>query len=195
MWTYAAMDESGARKAQEQEAADRGDHPAADDKNPWDWTRKLIIKTNGYAQWWPHFAEYTLLSRRDVSDDLRVIKDKAPEAVEKPKAPEKTGPWMAAATIKATIKARPMQEWIDVGTFVEIKWQGDWWHAKVKKVKTERGGEKIDKIFVAYVGGTDDEMEWVSCIPSKVRAPREDAPPEVDKKVKKVGRGGRGANR
>lgn len=33
--TYAAMDESGARKAQEQEAADRGDHPAADDKNPW----------------------------------------------------------------------------------------------------------------------------------------------------------------
>ena len=53
---------------------------------------------------------------------------------------------------------------------MQIKWQGDWWHAKVKKVKAERGSDKLEKIFVSYVGGTENENEVrpapaPSCLP------------------------------
>jgi hypothetical protein len=57
-------------------------------------------------------CRFTLLSRRDVSDDLRVIKDKAPEPVERPKAADREA---------AAQKNRPMHEWIYVGSFVEVR--------------------------------------------------------------------------
>ena len=70
-----------------------------------------------------------------------------------------------------------MAEWVYNGCMVEVKWEGDWWHAKVKKVKVRnalpaaadplaqmkppKGGEGLEKLYVTYVGGTEDEDEWV----------------------------------
>ena len=31
-------------------------------------------------------------------------------------------------------------EWIYNGCMVEVKWESDWWHAKVKKVREPSGG-------------------------------------------------------
>ena len=40
------------------------------------------------------------------------------------------------------------------GSFVEVESAGEWWEATVIKVRDE-------KIKVHYVGGTDDEDEWI----------------------------------
>jgi len=60
---------------------------------------------------------------------------------------------------------------LNVGKFVEAKFDGEWWQAKIKKVKTERGSDKIDKVFVSYVGGTADENEWIHYKSPRLRPP------------------------
>lgn len=60
-------------------------------------------------------------------------------------------------------------KWWDVGKAVEIFVDGEWWQAKV--LKTQAGlvpGEA--EIYVSYVGGTEDENEWVPVRPSKARS-------------------------
>lgn len=53
------------------------------------------------------------------------------------------------------------------GDFIEVKWGVDWWHAQVIKVgRTSRTGY----VWVSYVGGTEDEEEWIAI--DNVRAPR-----------------------
>lgn len=175
MWDYACMQDGNTVK--EEEMAWERQVGAQAAKNPWDWTRKMIVKPSGYAQWWPLFAEYVQLSRRDVSDDMRSIRDKTPggntvasrngdgeEVVERGGGGKKGGKQRKEA----------LHEWVKVGSFVEVKWEGDWWHARVKKIKQERGSDKLDKVFVSYVGGTEDEEEWVPAQPGRMRMPRED---------------------
>eukprot|EP00960_Hanusia_phi_P004044 118695-Hanusia_phi.AAC.3 len=49
MWTYACMQQAPATK-EEKEAQEKEEN-LLDVKNPWDWTRKLIIKSSGYSNW------------------------------------------------------------------------------------------------------------------------------------------------
>mmetsp|Transcript_15915 Transcript_15915/g.53246 ORF Transcript_15915/g.53246 Transcript_15915/m.53246 type:complete len:578 (-) Transcript_15915:224-1957(-) len=182
MWTYACMQQAPATK-EEKEAQEKEEN-ILDVKNPWDWTRKLIIKSSGYSNWWPHFIEYVILSKREVGDDIRTIRDKAPPPPESKS--ERRGD---DRETKRPRKDAPVHEWVYNGCMVEVKWEGDWWHAKVKKMKPPKGGEGLEKLYVTYVGGTEDEDEWVPI--SKVRAPRED----VDEKLLKNKRRSSGNSR
>jgi len=63
------------------------------------------------------------------------------------------------------------------GNFVEVDWQGEWWQAKIKKLKVRQSsgaqmgsvnrshlnsrGEQVIAVFVEYVGGSEDENEWI----------------------------------
>jgi len=55
----------------------------------------------------------------------------------------------------------PRKEWLMVGKSIEVKWENEWWQATIKKVKADKSSDKIEKVFVSYVGGTTDEDEWI----------------------------------
>jgi len=63
------------------------------------------------------------------------------------------------------------KEWIKLGKFIEVKWRGEWWQAKIKKIKNEKRRDKNDQVLVSYVGGSDDEDEWLSFSSRRLRPP------------------------
>ena len=48
------------------------------------------------------------------------------------------------------------------GSSVEVKSEGEWWDATVSKVRD-------DKIKVHYVGGTEEEDEWIALNSGRLR--------------------------
>ena len=198
-------------------------------KNPWEWSRKVIAKTNGgYSQWMPLFSEHILLSKREVSDDMRTIRIKAPPLPQQQfedsnpykKNSNAAGDKKAArgapaqrkggdAALKmqrvskngdgdgASLKPKGGGRWPNgagagkggegegegegekkknswrfvpvIGDSVEVKWEGEWWEATVKKVKMPQDRMR-QSVFVSYVGGTEDENEWIPL--SRVRVPK-----------------------
>lgn len=229
-------------------------HESPAHKNPWEWSRKMIAKQNGYSQWIPLFAEHIVLSKREVSDDMRTIRIKAPPppqmqaedsnpynkkvgaegsgkkggagAFEKkgarkqqqgerkqsgPEPPAKLqrvsnkGDDEGGADVAAT-KPRGGGRWPNgaggptadktdyvpsIGDSVEVKWEGEWWEASVKKVKLPADRSK-QQVYVSYVGGTEAEEEWIPL--NRIRVPKnkgagaskETSPPPA--KVKGQGR-------
>eukprot|EP00283_Hemiselmis_rufescens_P019187 CAMPEP_0173445556 /NCGR_PEP_ID=MMETSP1357-20121228/34590_1 /TAXON_ID=77926 /ORGANISM="Hemiselmis rufescens, Strain PCC563" /LENGTH=666 /DNA_ID=CAMNT_0014411749 /DNA_START=105 /DNA_END=2102 /DNA_ORIENTATION=+ len=230
IWSYSAMQSAGEKPVEDVAA-----------KNPWEWSRKALVKNGGnYSLWFPLFHEHILLSKRDVSDDMRTIRLKAPpppppqefkaevhnpysrknmavpvieKRVGRAKAPsggrgssgvdsstegapakmrksssrEDLGDVPAAvqppakkargggrAGAKEAVKEPVVQgkedgaaaggtgksEWPRAGDAVEVLWDGEWWEAEVKKVKTHTNLAKR-KLWVSYVGGTEEEEEWV----------------------------------
>ena len=113
--------------------------------NPWEWTRRLIVRPTGYSQWIGHFHETILLSKREVSDDMRTIRDKAPP-------PPAAADRRADSIVKNPRKDAPVHEWIYTGCNVEVKWDTYWWHAKVKRLKPPKGGPGLEKVCVSRVG-------------------------------------------
>ena len=55
----------------------------------------------------------------------------------------------------------------------QVKWDGEWWQAKIKVIKMERGTDKPDKVLVSYVGGTSEDDEWVHLSSRRLRPPTE----------------------
>jgi len=37
------------------------------------------------------------------------------------------------------------------GCLGQVKWDNDWWQAKIKKVKLDKSADKIDKVYVRFV--------------------------------------------
>jgi len=58
-------------------------------------------------------------------------------------------------------------------SFCQVKWDGEWWQAKIKVNKMERGTDKPDKVLVSYVGGTSEDDEWVPLSSRRLRPPTE----------------------
>ena len=51
-------------------------------------------------------------------------------------------------------------DWLKVGGVVEVEWGGEWWEATVRKIAVTAKG-KSGKVEITYVGGEDDEVEWI----------------------------------
>ena len=56
-------------------------------------------------------------------------------------------------------------------THTQVKWETEWWQAKIKKVKVDKSTDKIEKVYVSYVGGTADEDEWIAYSSKRLRPP------------------------
>jgi hypothetical protein len=81
--------------------------------------------------------------------------------------------WNSLRALKRCFAMFETQE----GNFVEVDWQGEWWQAKIKKLKVRQSsgaqmgsvnrshfnsrGEQVIAVFVEYVGGSEDENEWI----------------------------------
>ena len=76
---------------------------------------------------------------------MRTIRDKAPP-------PPAAADRRADSIVKNPRKDAPVHEWIYTGCNVEVKWDTDWWHAKVKRLKPPKGGPGLEKVCVSYVG-------------------------------------------
>lgn len=120
----------------------------------WDWVRKKMVgagsgRASAYQSWWGLFLSTLPLGKRDVTEDLRNINKQAP----------------AKSTSGAAggMRKEKNSSWLLKGKPVEVKWDGDWWQAKIKVVKYIANTDKPDKVLVSYVGGTTDDDEWVSC--------------------------------
>eukprot|EP00802_Teleaulax_amphioxeia_P022132 Tamp_22548.p1 GENE.Tamp_22548~~Tamp_22548.p1 ORF type:complete len:283 (+),score=83.42 Tamp_22548:95-850(+) len=81
--------------------------------------------------------------------------------------------------------------WVQEGAMCEVQWDGEYWQAKILRVKTKHqssgggsmGGSRAVKseVLVAYVGGTEEENEWIFLSSGRLRAPTEnfdEAPPQ-----------------
>ena len=99
------------------------------------------------------------------------------------------------------------EDWLIRGCFVEVSWGTDWWQATAKRIKADGGMPNVCKghILVSYVGGTEEDDEWIAIASGRLRKPQEDfevepeAPPAQKdagvpkKKLKpKIGPGGPG---
>ena len=67
------------------------------------------------------------------------------------------------------------------GSSVEVKSEGEWWDATVSKVRD-------DKIKVHYVGGTEEEDEWIALNSGRLRLPKNTATGGEEATAKKRGR-------
>ena len=59
-------------------------------------------------------------------------------------------------------RAGDSQWW--AGQEIEVEWEQDWWEAKV--IAVEQGSVNVD-----YVGGTQDEREWIETSSARLRVP------------------------
>lgn len=51
-------------------------------------------------------------------------------------------------------------DWLKVGSGVEVEWGGEWWEGTVRKIVVTSKG-KSGKVEISYVGGEEDEAEWI----------------------------------
>lgn len=133
----------------------------------WEWCRKKVMSNGArgsapYHPWWGLFMDTVPLGKRHATEDVRFINKVAP------------GPSQPVGKGGGASAGQRNKAWLQVGKYVEAKWDGEWWQAKIKKVKTERGSEKVDKVFIAYVGGTADDNEWVPLSSRRLRPPTDD---------------------
>ena len=72
-------------------------------------------------------------------------------------------PAPAADTTGATVEEGDVEElcdWLKVGCKVEVEWDGEWWEAIVRKIIVTAKG-KTGKVEIDYVGGEEQEAEWI----------------------------------
>jgi hypothetical protein len=110
-----------------------------------------------YKQRWGLFLETVPVGKRTALDDIRSI--------------HKVCPPPAKRREETSVDPKNFKKWLQVGKSVEVKWDGEWWQAKVKKVRTDRLGVKPEWVFVSYVGGRQDEDEWIQMSSKRVRPP------------------------
>jgi len=97
-------------------------------------------------------------------------------------------------------------EWLKVGGKVEVEWGEEWWEAVVKKIEVTAQG-KSGRVQVDYVGGDDQEAEWVDISYTKVlgwvsmrmrelepEQPPEEKPPALAPGAAGTGRGSKDKN-
>jgi len=65
------------------------------------------------------------------------------------------------------------RRWWAVGRFVEVHFDGDWWQATVLDAKSGEHESEV-QIYVDYIGGGEEEREWLSIKSGRVRAPTEE---------------------
>lgn len=58
-------------------------------------------------------------------------------------------------------------DWLKVGGGVEVEWGGEWWEGTVRKIVVTSKG-RSGKVEVSYVGGEEDEAEWIEISYTKV---------------------------
>lgn len=127
----------------------------------WEWCRKRLVGNGArgcqpYTQWWGLFNSTLAIGKRAVNEDVRTIHRQAPAT---------------KSVSREVTTAPPRKEWLVVGKNVEVKWDSDWWQAKIKKVKVDKATDRIDKVYVSYVGGTADEDEWIPYSSKRIRPP------------------------
>ena len=61
-------------------------------------------------------------------------------------------------------------EWWEVGNHVEVFSEEDWWQAVILKNRGGQNGEEI-MIYVAYIGGAEEDNEWLTITSVRVRKP------------------------
>ena len=78
----------------------------------------------------------------------------------------------AAAEAKAEMHQGEENEgdWWEIGNHVEVFSDSDWWQAVVLKNRTAKNSQEME-IFVAYIGGSEDDNEWLSTTSVRVRPP------------------------
>lgn len=79
----------------------------------------------------------------------------------------------AAAEAKAEMEMDQVEtsegHWWEIGNHVEVFSDDDWWQAVVLQ---NNSGQNADmEIYVAYIGGSEDDNEWLSTTSVRVRAP------------------------
>lgn len=61
-------------------------------------------------------------------------------------------------------------DWWEIGNHVEVFSEDDWWQAVILKTRNgTRSG--VHDIYVAYIGGSEDDNEWLSTTSVRVRPP------------------------
>ena len=58
-------------------------------------------------------------------------------------------------------------EWLKVDNKVEVEWEGEWWECVVKKIIVTKQG-KAGKVEIDYVGGDEQEAEWIDVTYTKL---------------------------
>ena len=61
-------------------------------------------------------------------------------------------------------------EWWEIGNHVEVFTEEDWWQAVILKNK-EGTSSRPMQIYVAYIGGSEDDNEWLPVDSTRVRPP------------------------
>lgn len=56
--------------------------------------------------------------------------------------------------------AMELGEWLKVGCKVEVEWEGEWWECVIKQIIVTTMG-KSGKVEIDYVGGEEQEAEWI----------------------------------
>ncbi len=62
-----------------------------------------------------------------------------------------------------------------------MRWGDDWWQATAKRIRIRPGPGSISsravasgQVYVSYVGGSEDDDEWISVASGRLRKPQED---------------------
>ena len=76
----------------------------------------------------------------------------------------------AAEALEEANDAEHEAQWWEIGNHVEVFSEDDWWQAVILKTRTGRSQGEME-IYVAYIGGTEDDNEWLSTNSVRVRPP------------------------
>ena len=61
-------------------------------------------------------------------------------------------------------------EWWEIGNHVEVFCDDDWWQAVILKNKAGQTADEM-QIYVGYIGGSEDDNEWLPITSTRVRPP------------------------
>jgi len=148
--------------------SERGAHASAleEETSEWEWCRKRLLgskkrhktgNVQGYMPWWSLFMDTVEVGKRAALDDIRAI-----HRVSVPPAKGRED---------IAIDPKRLKKWLQVGKHAEVKWNGEWWQAKIKEVQSKRPDAKPESVLVSYVGGSLDEDEWIQVGCKRIRPP------------------------
>jgi hypothetical protein len=105
-------------------------------------------------------------------------REKAFEAAERERRLRKRRRFLAkqarqAAHAEALQEQQEEGEWWEVGNHVEVFSEEDWWQAVILKNRGGNNGEEL-MIYIAFIGGTEEDNEWLPITSVRVRKPQED---------------------
>ena len=156
------------REQVEDMTRERGAHASAleEETSEWEWCRKRLLgskkgsktgNVQGYCPWWGLFMDTVEVGKRTALDDIRAI-----HRVSLPPAKGRE---------EIAVDPKRLKKWLQVGKHAEVKWNREWWQAKIKEIKSNRPDAKPESVLVSYVGGSLDDDEWIQVGCKRIRPP------------------------